>query len=171
MLDYRDKILPRDALQPQREQWRRDGRTVVFTNGCFDILHRGHIDYLTFARNQGDVLIVGLNADASVRRAKGPDRPVNGATDRAAVLAALACVDVVTIFDEDEPAALIGALLPDVLVKGEDWAHYVSGREAVEAAGGRVVLARLTPERSTSGLLERIRHHPQPEESPCPTPD
>ncbi len=170
MLDYRDKILTREALLARRRHWLQDGRTVVFTNGCFDILHRGHVDYLTFARNQGDVLIVGLNADASVRRAKGPDRPVNGEADRAAVLAALVCVDAVTIFEEDEPAALIEALLPDVLVKGEDWAHYVSGREAVEAAGGRVVLARMTPDRSTSRLIERIRHHPQPEETPCPTP-
>ena len=171
MLDDCDKMLSREALLARREQWRQNGRTVVFTNGCFDILHRGHVDYLTFARNQGDVLIVGLNADASVRRAKGPDRPVNDEADRAAVLAALACVDGVIIFEEDEPAALIGALLPDVLVKGEDWAHYVSGREAVEAAGGRVVLARMTPGRSTSRLIERIRHRPQPEETPCPPPN
>ena len=171
MLDYRHKLIEKSALIERRETLRREGRIVVFTNGCFDILHRGHVEYLTFARNQGDVLIVGLNADASVRRAKGPERPVNGEADRAAVLAALACVDYITVFEEDEPAALIATLLPDVLVKGEDWAHYVSGREAVEAAGGRVVLAPLTPGRSTTRVIDHIRKTSQQEENPCQTPD
>ncbi len=159
-----EKILTPEALRQVREQLRRDGRTVVFTNGCFDILHRGHIDYLSFARRQGDALMVGLNADASVRRAKGTHRPVNPQEDRAIVLAALACVDYVTIFEADEPAELIAGLLPDVLVKGEDWSHYVSGREAVEAAGGRVILAPLTPGRSTTGTITRIRQSPVNEE-------
>jgi D-beta-D-heptose 7-phosphate kinase/D-beta-D-heptose 1-phosphate adenosyltransferase len=143
-------------MAAERTRLKDSGRTVSFTNGCFDILHRGHVDYLTFAREQADVLIVGVNSDRSVKRNKGPDRPVNGEADRAAVLAALECVDYVVLFDEDEPAALIGTLLPDVLVKGEDWAHYVSGREAVEAAGGKVVLAKMTEGRSTTDIIRKL---------------
>jgi rfaE bifunctional protein nucleotidyltransferase chain/domain len=135
---------------------RRQGRSLVFTNGCFDIIHSGHVDYLCFARAQGSALAVGINSDNSVRRNKGPSRPVNGQADRAKVLAALEFVDFVVVFDEDEPAPLIEKLLPDVLVKGEDWAHYVSGREAVEKNGGKVVLAPLTPGRSTTSVLDRI---------------
>ena len=146
-----------EALRKERERLRAVGAVVVFTNGCFDLLHAGHVAYLEFARRQGDVLIVGLNGDASVRRLKGPTRPVNAQEDRALVLAALECVDYVVVFDEDEPAALIGTLLPDVLVKGEDWAHYVSGREVVEQHGGRVVLAPLLTGRSTTGLLARLK--------------
>lgn len=150
------KIRSRDEMAAQRERLKRDGRTVVFTNGAFDVLHAGHVDYLAFARAQGDALIVGLNSDASVRRYKGDTRPVNPQQDRADVLAALEAVDYVVIFDEDEPRELIEALLPDVLVKGADWAHYVSGREAVEAAGGRVILAPMLEGRSTTHLIERI---------------
>ena len=157
MNPYTTKILSREAMQAERERLRDQGRQVVFTNGAFDILHTGHAEYLRFARNQGDVLVVGLNSDASVRRNKGTKRPLNAERDRATMLAALAAVDYVVLFDEDEPAALVAELVPDVLVKGEDWAHYVSGREAVEAAGGRVVLAPMTEGRSTSGLIERIR--------------
>ncbi len=131
------------------------GQSLVFTNGCFDILHQGHVSYLTFARQQGDRLVVGLNSDASVRRAKGPKRPVNEQNARALVLAALEMVDYVVVFDEDEPADIIAKILPDVLVKGKDWAHYVSGREVVEAHGGRVVLAEMVPGVSTTVILER----------------
>lgn len=139
-----------------RETLRVEGRTLVFTNGCFDILHAGHVDYLSFARKQGDALIVGLNSDASVKRNKGEDRPINNEDDRAYVLAALEAVDYVVIFDDDEPAPLIADIIPDILVKGEDWAHYVSGREIVEANGGRVVLARLVEGRSTTSVIDRI---------------
>lgn len=144
-------------MKTERARLRGNGVTTVFTNGAFDILHTGHVEYLRFARNQGDVLIVGLNSDASVKRNKGPKRPLNREQDRATMLAALAVVDYVVLFDEDEPAELIAELVPDVLVKGEDWAHYVSGRETVEAAGGKVVLAPMTEGRSTTGLIDRIR--------------
>lgn len=138
------------------------GGTLAFTNGCFDILHAGHVAYLDFARAQGDALIVGLNSDASVRRAKGisrpdgPPRPVNSELDRAYVLGGLRSVDAVVIFDEDEPRDLIAEVLPDVLVKGKDWAHYVSGRDIVEARGGRVVLADLVEGRSTTATIKKI---------------
>lgn len=132
------------------------GRSLVFTNGCFDILHRGHVTYLEFARAQGDALVVGLNSDASVRRSKGERRPINPEEDRAAVLLGLRSVDYVVIFDDDEPRSLIEAILPAVLVKGSDWAHYVSGRDVVEANGGRVVLADMVEGRSTTGVIERI---------------
>lgn len=135
---------------------REQGVCVAFTNGCFDILHIGHISYLAWARAQGDALVVGLNSDASVKRNKSDKRPIVPEADRAAVLAALEMVDYVVLFDEDEPADLIAALLPDVLVKGEDWAHYVSGREVVEANGGRVALAPLVEDRSTTHVIERI---------------
>ena len=156
MRSYKDKILSKAAMLKARAQLKASGKTVVFTNGCFDILHCGHVAYLNFAREQGDALILGMNSDASVKRNKGEDRPVNCEQDRAEVLAALECVDYVVLFDEDEPAALIEQLLPDVLVKGEDWAHYVSGREAVEAAGGKVVLAKMVAGRSTTGTIEKV---------------
>ena len=143
-------------MRRERERLRADGQRVIFTNGCFDILHGGHVQYLTAARGQGDVLIVGVNSDASVRRNKGPRRPIVPEDERAALLLALRCVDYVVVFDEDTPERLIETLLPDVLVKGRDWAHFVAGREAVEAAGGRVVLADLVPGRSTTSLIERI---------------
>lgn len=138
----------------------RTGR-VVFTNGVFDLLHRGHVEYLFAARELGDVLVVGLNADESVRRLKGPTRPVNEQMDRAIVLAGLACVDAVTIFDEDTPAELIRALVPDVLVKGADYApDQVVGRDTVEAAGGRLVLIPLVDGRSTTSILKRVQEEP-----------
>lgn len=151
------KILTREAMVAERARLAREGRIVVFTNGTFDLLHVGHVDYLHRARREGDVLIVGLNSDASVRRCKGPERPVVPEADRARLLAALECVDYVVVFEEDEPRDLIAALRPDVLVKGRDWAHYVSGRDVVEAAGGRVVLMDLVAGRSSSALIERIR--------------
>lgn len=153
-----EKILSRPAMKAERERLRKEGRTVAFTNGCFDLLHAGHVAYLAWARRQADALIVGLNSDESVRRIKGPKRPLVPQADRARVLAALEAVDYVVLFEEDEPAALIAELRPDVLVKGEDWAHYVSGREVVESYGGRVVLAPLVEGRSTSELIQKILH-------------
>ncbi len=156
MRDSSSKIVLRSAMPVERERLRAAGRKLVFTNGAFDILHAGHVTYLQFAREQGDALCVGLNSDASVRRYKGDLRPVNPQDDRALVLAALECVDYVVIFDEDEPKELIGEIIPDVLVKGADWAHYVSGRDIVEAHGGRVVLAQMVEGRSTSNTIQRI---------------
>ncbi|HZZ56862.1 MAG TPA: D-glycero-beta-D-manno-heptose 1-phosphate adenylyltransferase [Opitutaceae bacterium] len=153
---YRGRTLTREAAKAEVAGRKAAGQKVVFTNGAFDILHLGHVDYLTFARSQGDCLIVGLNSDASVRRYKGAARPIVPQDERAALLGALRAVDHVVIFDEDEPRDLIAELLPDVLVKGEDWAHYVSGREAVEANGGQVVLAKLVPGRSTTNIVQKI---------------
>jgi rfaE bifunctional protein nucleotidyltransferase chain/domain len=156
MRDATEKILSTEAMQAARENLKDAGKTLVFTNGCFDILHAGHVDYLAFSRRQGDALVVGLNSDASVKRNKGNDRPINNEDDRALVLAALECIDFVVIFDEDEPAPLIDKIIPDVLVKGEDWAHYVSGRETVEAHGGKVVLAKMVEGKSTTDTITRI---------------
>ncbi len=144
------------AMLRERERLRSLGRRLVFTNGCFDLLHSGHVQYLTAARALGDALVVGLNSDASVQRNKGPLRPIVGERERARLLLALRCVDYVVLFDDDTPLHLIEALRPDVLVKGRDWEGNVVGSEAVEAAGGKVVLADLVPNRSTSGLIERI---------------
>ncbi|HIG12535.1 MAG TPA: D-glycero-beta-D-manno-heptose-7-phosphate kinase [Planctomycetes bacterium] len=138
--------------------WRSQGRRVVFTNGCFDIIHSGHVNYLRFARSRGDVLIVGLNDDASVARLKGPERPINTLGDRCEVLAALEMVDAVVAFGEDTPAQIIERISPDVLVKGEDWKDKgVVGREWVEKHGGQVVLAPLVEGRSTTSILDRAR--------------
>ncbi len=135
----------------------RSGK-LVFTNGCFDALHRGHVEHLAQARALGDVLVVGLNTDASVQRLKGPGRPLVAEADRAAVLAALECVDAVTLFDEDTPLQLICALLPDVLVKGGDYVlDGVVGREVVEKAGGEVRVLPLVEGYSTTRLLDRIK--------------
>ena len=143
-------------LREIRDTMVTQGRRLVFTNGCFDILHPGHVRYLQFARQQGDALVVGLNTDASVRRGKGPKRPINSEEDRAEVLLGLGAVDYVVLFDEDEPKDLIAQILPQVLVKGRDWAHYVSGREVVEANGGKVVLADLVEGRSTTSTIDRV---------------
>jgi D-beta-D-heptose 7-phosphate kinase/D-beta-D-heptose 1-phosphate adenosyltransferase len=130
----------------------------VFTNGCFDLLHRGHTDYLVAARALGDLLIVGLNTDDSVRRLKGEGRPVTAGDDRARVLAALECVDAVTLFDEDTPLDLVTALVPDILVKGGDYeADDIVGADVVRTAGGRVVVLPFVAGRSTSDLIRRIR--------------
>lgn len=138
---------------------KRNGRRVVFTNGCFDLLHPGHIRCLEQARALGDALVVAINSDASVRQIKGANRPIIPQEERAELLAALACVDYVTIFDAPTPRDLIARLLPAVLVKGGDWGPgEIVGREEVEAAGGRVVSIPLAPGHSTSALLERIRH-------------
>jgi rfaE bifunctional protein nucleotidyltransferase chain/domain len=141
-----------------REEMRRAGRAVVFTNGCFDLLHRGHVDLLASARAFGDYLIVGLNDDASVRRLKGTERPWMPEEDRAAVLAALAAVDCVVLFAQDTPLELIERIVPDVLVKGADYRpDEVVGAEAVIRAGGRVELVSLTPGRSSTALRQRLR--------------
>ena len=133
---------------------------MVFTNGVFDLLHPGHVRYLRQARALGDVLVIAVNADASVRRNKGPERPITPEQERAEVLAALDFVDAVTIFDEDTPLAIITAVQPDVLVKGADWAHdAIVGRDVVEARGGRVVRVTIEQGHSTTNIVERIRTH------------
>jgi D-beta-D-heptose 7-phosphate kinase/D-beta-D-heptose 1-phosphate adenosyltransferase len=137
---------------------KRNGRRIVFTNGCFDLLHPGHIRSLELARGLGDVLIVGLNGDASVRQLKGPGRPVIAERERAEILAALESVDAVVIFDDLTPREVISRLLPDVLVKGGDWpGDQIVGREEVEAAGGRVVSIPILPGYSTTAILRKIR--------------
>jgi D-beta-D-heptose 7-phosphate kinase/D-beta-D-heptose 1-phosphate adenosyltransferase len=138
---------------------RADHQSVVFTNGVFDLLHPGHLRYLQHARNLGDALIVGVNSDRSVRRNKGPDRPINPEAERAEVLAALTCVDAVAIFDEETPFEIISALQPDVLVKGADWAQdAIVGRDIVEARGGRVVRVDVEPGYSTTAILDRVKN-------------
>jgi rfaE bifunctional protein nucleotidyltransferase chain/domain len=149
-------IYTRDQLIIQRKQWRSAGRKVVFTNGCYDILHPGHIRLLESARSLGDILILALNTDASVQRLKGPTRPLIPERERAELAAALAAVDAVTFFDEDTPRELIAAVLPDILIKGADWAHFIAGREEVEAAGGQVLALPLEPGYSTTGILEEV---------------
>lgn len=137
---------------------KRNGRRVVFTNGCFDLLHPGHIQTLEKARRLGDVLVVGVNSDRSVREMKGAGRPLLPELERAEILAALECVDAVVIFDEPTPREVIAALLPEVLVKGGDWASdQIVGREEVEAAGGEVVSVPLVPGYSTTDLLKKIQ--------------
>jgi D-glycero-beta-D-manno-heptose 1-phosphate adenylyltransferase len=151
------KLLTRAVLLERFGPGRASG-IVVFTNGCFDLLHPGHVDYLEKARSLGDALVVGVNTDSSVARLKGPSRPFVGEEDRARVLSALACVDAVTLFGEDTPLQLISALLPSVLVKGGDYSvDEVVGREVVEAAGGTVTIIPFLSGYSTTELLERIQ--------------
>lgn len=150
------KIYDREQLIAQRADWKRAGKTVVFTNGCYDVLHPGHIRLLENARSLGDVLILALNTDASTRRLKGPTRPLISEKNRAELAAALEAVDAVTFFDEDTPRELIAAVLPDVLIKGADWAHFIAGREEVEASGGKVLALPLEPGYSTTGILEEV---------------
>jgi D-beta-D-heptose 7-phosphate kinase/D-beta-D-heptose 1-phosphate adenosyltransferase len=160
-LDSRILSLEQAIVRFGREK--RNGRQVVFTNGCFDLLHPGHIRSLEQARALGDALIVGLNSDSSVRMLKGPGRPVLPELERAEILAALECVDAVVIFNEPTPREIISSLLPDVLVKGGDWAgDKIIGREEVEAAGGRVVSIPIVSGYSTSAILERIRQGARP---------
>jgi len=151
-------LSPSDA-QVFVERARGRGHSVVFTNGVFDVLHPGHVRYLRDARALGDLLIVGVNSDRSSRAlGKAPDRPINPESERAEVLAALASVDAVVVFDEDTPHAIINALQPDILVKGADWgADAIVGRDVVEARGGRVVRIELAPGYSTTAIIERIR--------------
>ena len=143
-------------LLSARAQWRAADKTVVFTNGCYDLLHAGHIRLLEKARSLGDVLVLALNTDASVSRLKGPTRPLIGQQERARMVAAIEAVDAVTFFDEDTPRELIAEVLPDILVKGADWTHFVAGREEVEAAGGKVVLLPLEPGFSTPNIEKEL---------------
>jgi len=146
----------REELVALRGQWKRDRKTVVLTNGCYDLLHPGHIRLLEAARSLGDILILALNSDFSVRRSKGPGRPIVSETPRGSLAASLSAVDAVVFFDEETPRELIAAVLPDVLVKGADWSHFIAGREEVEAAGGRVLTVPLEPGFSTTNIVERI---------------
>jgi D-beta-D-heptose 7-phosphate kinase/D-beta-D-heptose 1-phosphate adenosyltransferase len=152
------KLRTVDSLVQELEWRRRKSQKVVFTNGCFDVIHRGHIEYLDFCRLQGDAVVVGLNSDSSVKLIKGPDRPINNQEDRAVVLAGLESVDYIALFDEPDPLNLIKKVRPDVLVKGEDWADKgVVGREFVESYGGKVVLAPLVKGRSSTATIEKIK--------------
>jgi rfaE bifunctional protein nucleotidyltransferase chain/domain len=151
-------VLTLDELILQFGREKRNGKRVVFTNGCFDVLHPGHIRSLEAARGLGDCLIVGLNGDESVRALKGPGRPVIPASERAEILASLECVDAVVVFDDLTPQKVIASLLPDVLVKGADWpGNQIVGREEVEGAGGKVVLVEVFQGYSTTEILKRIR--------------
>jgi rfaE bifunctional protein nucleotidyltransferase chain/domain len=146
----------REGLIAQRTKWKAEGKKVVFTNGCYDILHPGHIRLLERARSLGDVLILALNSDSSVQRLKGPTRPFFDEKSRAELVLQLEAVDAVVLFDEDTPRELIAAVLPDVLVKGADWAHFIAGREEVETAGGQVFALPLEPGYSTTDIAEKI---------------
>ena len=158
MLEAGEKVLDRRTMKEKVESHRRSGKKVVFTNGCFDLLHIGHVRYLQTARKLGDLLVVGVNSDSSVRRIKGAGRPIIPEEQRAEVLAALGCVDLVTIFDEPDPRALILLFSPDVLVKGADWSEEdIVGAAEVKKAGGLVERIPLEPGISSSDIIERIR--------------
>ncbi len=150
-------IIERAALVEEVKRMKNAGRRIVFTNGCFDLIHPGHVVLLERARAMGDALIVGVNSDRSVQELKGPQRPLIPERERAEVLAGLAAVDYVTIFDEPTPRELVAAVLPDVLIKGADWGAYIVGREDVEARGGQVISAQLEPGWSTSAIIDTIR--------------
>ncbi len=151
------EIVSRSQLIDLRKKLKQQKKKIVFTNGCFDILHRGHVEYMAKAKSLGDVLVVGVNTDRSVRLLKGPRRPIVEEGDRAAVIAALGAVDFVCLFDEETPAELIRDLVPDVLAKGADWPiEKVVGRDTVEQAGGSVRTIDIVPNRSTSAIIEKI---------------
>jgi D-beta-D-heptose 7-phosphate kinase/D-beta-D-heptose 1-phosphate adenosyltransferase len=155
--DSESKIKNRDVLTVIIEAEKAGGKRIVFTNGCFDLLHAGHVKYLQKARRLGDILVLGLNSDASVRRLKGPKRPLIDEEERAHILAALDCIDYVVIFDEDTPLELITALKPHILAKGGDYtADGVVGKEIVEAYGGRVELVSFVDGKSTTNIIERV---------------
>jgi rfaE bifunctional protein nucleotidyltransferase chain/domain len=158
-MDFRSKIIGWDALSAWRSALRASGRRLVVTNGCFDLLHLGHVTYLENARNFGDALLIGVNSDAAVRGLKGPSRPVNSETDRASVLAALQSVDGVCIFADTTATRFLAAAQPDIYVKGGDYTLDTLNqdeRRAVESAGGRIVLVPFVPGKSTTGMLEKI---------------
>jgi rfaE bifunctional protein nucleotidyltransferase chain/domain len=158
-MNFRSKIIAWDDLPAWRKQFRGSGKKLVVTNGCFDLLHLGHITYLETARNLGDALLIGVNSDAAVRGLKGPNRPVNSESDRAAVLAALQCVDGACIFTDVRATRFLAAAQPDIYVKGGDYTLETldqNERHAVESAGGRIVLVPFVPGKSTTGLLEKI---------------
>lgn len=150
------RFYSRDELQAERSRWKRDGKRVVFTNGCYDVLHPGHVRLLEQARSLGDVLILALNSDESVRRLKGAARPLFPLEERARAAGALEAVDAVTAFDEDTPRELIAVVLPDILVKGADWSHFIAGREEVEAAGGKVITIPLEQGFSTTNIVQEV---------------
>jgi D-glycero-beta-D-manno-heptose 1-phosphate adenylyltransferase len=150
------KLYTRESLVQQRKIWKSENKKVVFTNGCYDVLHPGHIRLLERARSLGDILILALNTDASVRRFKGPSRPFFNEAERTELALHLEAVDAVVLFDEDTPRELIAAVLPDVLVKGADWAHFIAGREEVEAAGGQVYALPLEPGFSTTDIASKV---------------
>ncbi|MEQ8478373.1 D-glycero-beta-D-manno-heptose 1-phosphate adenylyltransferase [Fulvivirga sp.] len=153
-----NKIKPLNELKPLIKQWQEGGDEVVFTNGCFDILHLGHIDYLEKSKELGDKLVVGLNSDNSVRKIKGEERPLNNEYSRARILAALSFVDAVILFSEDTPKELISQLLPDILVKGNDYlAENIVGADIVKAHGGRVETISLVDGYSTTNIVEKIK--------------
>jgi D-beta-D-heptose 7-phosphate kinase/D-beta-D-heptose 1-phosphate adenosyltransferase len=153
-----ERVLTREEAVALVTAFQADNRKVAFTNGVFDLLHPGHVRYLQAGRALADALIVGLNSDASVRRNKGAGRPITAEQERAEIVASLACVDAVVIFDEDTPEEIIHAIQPDVLVKGADWpADQIVGRQTVEARGGRVVRVALEEGHSTTAIVERIR--------------
>jgi rfaE bifunctional protein nucleotidyltransferase chain/domain len=146
-----------DEIKEIREKFKKEKKKVVFTNGCFDLIHAGHVDYLSKARNLGDVLIVGLNSDASIKRLKGENRPILLEAERAFIISNLKPVDYVTIFEEDTPGRLIKELIPDILVKGADWAiENIVGRDVVEANGGEVKTIKFVNDQSTSKIIKRI---------------
>ncbi|MDA3799715.1 MAG: D-glycero-beta-D-manno-heptose 1-phosphate adenylyltransferase [Kiritimatiellae bacterium] len=159
--NYIERILSWNDMKAERALLKQQNKIVVFTNGAFDLLHTGHLRYLTHAREQGDCLIIGLNSDASVKRYKGETRPIVSEQERAEMLLGLKVVDYVVIFDQDEPKDLIAEIIPDVLVKGADWAHYVSGRDIVEANGGKVILAEFVAGRSTTNIIKKIEESMQ----------
>jgi rfaE bifunctional protein nucleotidyltransferase chain/domain len=154
-------LCTREQLIAARAEWKRAGKKVVFTNGCYDVLHPGHVRLLEKARSLGDILILALNTDSSVQRLKGPNRPLLAESERAEVALALEAVDAVTFFDEDTPRELIAAVLPDVLIKGADWAHFIAGREEVEAAGGQVLALPLEPGYSTTNIVDEVLARPR----------
>lgn len=149
-------VLNRQDLAALRGLWKQEGKKVVFTNGCYDLLHPGHIRLLEGAKALGGRLILAINSDSSVRGLKGPRRPILPETERAELLAALDSVDAVTIFDEETPCELLELLLPDVLVKGADWSHWIAGREIVEAAGGQVLALPVEPDFSTTDIVKKV---------------
>src|SRR5690242_17122035 len=151
------KFYTRGELLAQRSAWKSESKKVVFTNGCYDILHPGHIRLLERARSLGDVLILALNTDESVQRLKGPSRPFFSEDQRSRLALQLEAVDAVTLFDEDTPRELIAEVLPDVLVKGADWAHFIAGSEEVKAAGGEVCALPLEPGFSTTDIAEKVQ--------------
>jgi D-beta-D-heptose 7-phosphate kinase/D-beta-D-heptose 1-phosphate adenosyltransferase len=159
-MDIQSKIMDSQALADRLEDLRSAGKRVVFTNGCFDILHIGHVRYLSAAKNEGDFLVVGLNSDQSVRLIKGKRRPIVQQDLRLEIIASLQVVDYVTLFDEPDPLKLIQLLKPTILVKGADWsADEIIGADFVKSSGGRVVRVSLVQEASTSGIIERIVKH------------
>ncbi len=152
------KVRSVELLLDELSWHRKKNKTIVFTNGCFDVIHRGHIEYLGFCKHQGDIVVVGLNSDSSIKTIKGPERPINNQHDRASVLAAMEMIDYITVFDEPDPLSLIKKVKPDILVKGEDWAEKgVVGREFVESYGGKVILAPLVRGKSSTATIEKMK--------------